>query len=142
MTRTPRPGQAVRGSRTGHPVMALIDLLGRRWALRVVWELRGARLTFRALREACGSLSPTVLNSRLRELRESGLVDLAQAEGYGLTRLGRELLELLLPLVDWSKRWAESLGSLAHNRRPRAPERQSRRKVSASRAVSATPRSR
>jgi DNA-binding HxlR family transcriptional regulator len=107
---TPRPGQPVRGSRTGRPVVALIDLLGRRWALRVVWELRGTRLSFRALREACGGLSPTVLNDRLRELRESGLVDLAEAEGYGLTRLGRELLELLVPVVEWSKRWAASLG--------------------------------
>jgi len=42
MTRTPKPGTRVRGSRTGRPIMALIDLLGRRWALRVVWELRTA----------------------------------------------------------------------------------------------------
>ena len=110
MTRTPRPGRAVRGSRTGRPVMALLDLLGRRWAVRVVWELRGDRLTFRALREACGAVSPTVLNDRLRELRESGLVDLAEAEGYGLTTLGRELLTLVLPLAEWSKRWAGTLG--------------------------------
>ena len=91
--------------------MALIDLLGRRWTLRVVWELRAARLSFRALREACGGVSPTVLNLRLRELRESRLVDLAESEGYGLTPLGRELLERFLPLVEWSKRWARSADS-------------------------------
>src|SRR5262245_34603383 len=106
MTRTPRPGRPVRGSRTGRPIMALIDLLGRRWALRVVWELRAERLTFRALRDACGTPSPTVLNERLRELRESGLVSLAEKDGYGLTPLGRELLHLFLPVVEWSKRWA------------------------------------
>jgi DNA-binding HxlR family transcriptional regulator len=75
----------------------------------VIWELRAGRLTFRALQEACGGVSPTVLNERLRELRESGLVDSAGALGYGLTGLGRELIEQVLPLVDWSTRWAAAV---------------------------------
>jgi DNA-binding HxlR family transcriptional regulator len=89
--------------------MALMDLLGRRWTLRVIWELREGRLTFRALQAACDGVSPTVLNERLRELRESGLVDSAGARGYGLTRLGRDLIERFLPLVTWSARWAAAL---------------------------------
>ena len=108
MTRTPKPGATVRGSRTGRPIMALIDLLGRRWALRLIWELRSGRLTFRALQEACGGVSPSVLNDRLKELRESRLVDLLEPEGYGLTALGLELLERFLPLVEWSDRWARA----------------------------------
>ena len=108
---TPAPARRVRGSRTGRPIMALIDLLGRRWALRVIWELRDARLTFRGLQEACDGVSPTVLNERLRELRESRLIDLADSEGYGLTPLGRELLTVFLPLVEWSKRWARALSA-------------------------------
>jgi len=99
----------VRGSRTGRPIMALMDLLGRRWTLRVIWELRAGRLTFRALQEACGGVSPTVLNERLRELRESGLVDSAGARGYGLTARGRGLIEQFLPLVAWSTRWAAAV---------------------------------
>ena len=106
MAKTPKPGRPVRGSKTGRPIMALLDLLGQRWTLRVVWELRAARLTFRALQEACDGMSPTVLNGRLKGLRESGLVDQAGSEGYGLTPLGRELLAVFLPVVEWSKRWA------------------------------------
>jgi DNA-binding HxlR family transcriptional regulator len=109
MAKTPRPGRAVRGSKTGRPIMALMDLLGRRWALRILWELRERRLTFRALQEACGGVSPTVLNERLRELRESGILDVAGSEGYGLTGLGKELLEHLMPLVAWSARWARTM---------------------------------
>lgn len=90
--------------------MALMDLLGRRWAMRILWELRDGRLTFRALQQACDGVSPTVLNDRLRELRESGIVDLGAVEGYGLTALGRELLVVFLPLVDWSRRWARAVG--------------------------------
>ena len=89
--------------------MALLDLLGRRWSLRIIWELRASRATFRALREACGNPSPTVLNERLRELREARLVDLVESEGYGLTHHGKELFELFMPLGEWSERWAKSL---------------------------------
>jgi DNA-binding HxlR family transcriptional regulator len=91
--------------------MALLDLLGRRWALRVLWELRDAALTFRALQAACGRLSPTVLNARLGELRAARLIDLAPDAGYGLTPLGRELVRRFVPLVAWSERWARGLGA-------------------------------
>src|SRR5207237_3071394 len=57
----PKPGRPVRGSRTGRPIMALLDLLGRRWALRILWEARHGPLSFRALRERCDGMSPSVL---------------------------------------------------------------------------------
>lgn len=108
MARTPTPGRPVRGSKTGRPLMALLDLLGRRWTLRIIWELRETRRPFRALGEACGGVSPSVLNLRLRELRDSGIVDLADNDGYGLTPVGHELREALQPLVQWSRRWGKS----------------------------------
>ena len=85
----PRPGAAVRGSRTGRPIMAVLDLLGRRTALRILWELRDERLTFRSLQDAADT-NPSVLNARLRELREAGVIELFD-EGYGLTAEGRRL---------------------------------------------------
>ena len=102
----PRPGKAVRGSKTGRPIMAALDLLGRRWALRVLWELREGGQSFRALRTRCDELSPTVLNDRLAELRESGIVAHEPGSGYALTALGESLLEALAPLHDWAQRWA------------------------------------
>ena len=104
--------RAVRGSRTGRPIMALLDLLGRRWTLRILWELRGGPLTSRALRAACDEASPTVLQSRLSELRQAGLVTLAAASGYGLTPLGRELHETFLPLHRFAERWSKRDGGL------------------------------
>lgn len=88
--------------------MALLDLLGRRWVLRILWELREHRLTFRGLREACDDVSPAVLNLRLHELRDGGFIELADGEGYGLSALGVELLERFTPIVDWAERWARS----------------------------------
>lgn len=91
--------------------MALLDLLGRRWALRVLWELRETdvpdrAVTFRELRALCDDVSPTVLNQRLHELRESGVIEQRPAEGYALTAHGVALLGLLQPLDAWAKAWA------------------------------------
>jgi DNA-binding HxlR family transcriptional regulator len=95
----------VRGSRTGRPIMVLLDLLGRRWALRILWELRGGALTSRALRTACDEASPTVLNERLKELREANFIELGDA-GYALTALGRELSEKFMPLHHFAEKWS------------------------------------
>ena len=99
--------RAVRGSRTGRPIMALLDLLGRRWALRILWELREGSLTSRALRTACDEASPTVVQARLSELREAGLVELLPGDGYRLTELGQELNETFLPLLRFAERWSK-----------------------------------
>jgi DNA-binding HxlR family transcriptional regulator len=92
--------------------MAALDLLGRRWALRVLWELRGGEpVSFRGLQERCGGLSPTVLNTRLAELREAGVVVLREGAGYALSREGRTLLDALAPLHGWAERWARRSGA-------------------------------
>lgn len=96
--------KAVRGSRTGRPIMVLLDLLGRRWALRLIWELREEPRRFRELQDSVGA-SPTIINTRLAELRDAKLVELDPEAGYRLTALGQELLRLFLPLHAWSERW-------------------------------------
>ena len=111
---SPKPGRRVRGSATGRPIMALLDLLGRRMTLRILWELRdGKRLTFRTLQEAAET-NPSVLNLRLKELREARLVEHG-AKGYGLSPQGGQLLERFLPLNAWADEWAKAL---AERRKP------------------------
>ena len=102
----PKPGKPVRGSRTGRPIMALLDLLGRRMALRILWELSrvDAPLTFRALQGAADT-NPALLNTRLKELRATRLV-IHGDDGYSLSKDGRALLRRLLPLHHWADRWA------------------------------------
>ncbi len=101
--KTPLPGRAVRGSSTGRPVMALLDLLGRRWSLRILWELREeSGLTFRELQGRCGEVSSSVLATRLKELGQAGIVE--SASGYGLTDQGAELVRRLEPVDEWARR--------------------------------------
>jgi DNA-binding HxlR family transcriptional regulator len=85
--------------------MVVFDLLGRRWALRVLWELREERLGFRALQARCDDMSSSVLRDRLRELVESGIVAADDDRRYGLTDDGRELLRALQPLSRWAEAW-------------------------------------
>ena len=110
MSSIPTPGQPVRGSRTGKPIMALFDLIGRSWALGVIWQLSLGPLTFRQLQTACEGVSPTVLNKRLKELTVSGFVT-RTAEGYDLTDSGIALFKLLQPLGGFSDDWASRLGT-------------------------------
>lgn len=86
--------------------MALLDLLGRRWTLRVVWELREGPLTFRALQGRTDGVSPSVLNTRLADLRAAGIVEQRAGEGYALSAEGERLLAALAPLQEWATRWA------------------------------------
>lgn len=104
----PVPGQAVRGSKSGVPIMALFDLLGRTWAMGVIWQLQQGPYTFRALQERCESISPSILNSRIKDLTEARIVE-RTLEGYQLTERGNELIKLLLPFGDWSLNWAEEV---------------------------------
>ena len=124
--RAPRPGRPVRGSRSGRPLMAALDLLGRRHALRALWELRDGPLRFRELALHCGDVSPSVLNERLRELRESLLIAQDDAQGYALTEQGAALREALAPLQRWSERWAQEAPAPARRRRSTARPSSSR----------------
>ena len=105
---TKLPGQSVRGSTTGRPVMVLLDALGKRWVLRLLWELnRKGSGTFRELQARCEAVSPTSLNKRLRELRDLGLIELGD-QGFALTDHGQSLSSLLNPLDRWANDWART----------------------------------
>jgi DNA-binding HxlR family transcriptional regulator len=100
--------------------MVLLDLLGRRMALRILWELSIAARppTFRALQGAAQT-NPSVLNRRIAELRAAGLVT-HDGQGYRLSASGERLLALLLPLHAWADAWAERLAADRVGGRPRA----------------------
>ncbi len=110
----PRPGQDVRGSTTGRPLMAAMDLLGRRWALRILWELRDGPTGARALRAKCDGMSSSVLYDRLRELTASGLVARTDEDEYVLSDIGTALGSALKPLDAWAATWSASLQAPVH----------------------------
>jgi DNA-binding HxlR family transcriptional regulator len=83
--------------------MVALDVLGRRWTLRILWELRDGPLGFRDLQARCDGMSSSVLRTRLVELVDEGLVE--QGDAYALTRIGAELGDAIDPLSKWASRW-------------------------------------
>ena len=104
---TPQPGQPVRGSATGRPLMAALDLFGRRWTLRIIWELRDGELGFRPLQQRCDNMSSSVLRQRLTELLDARLLYQLPDSRYALTPLGHRAYQALRPLTRWSQEWSE-----------------------------------
>ena len=103
----PTPGKPVRGSKTGQPIMALFDLLGRSWAMGIIWHLSSGPSKFRALEEYCENISPTTLNTRIKELTQAGFIE-RSIDGYMLTDKGKELFQMLKPMGMWAKEWAKN----------------------------------
>jgi DNA-binding HxlR family transcriptional regulator len=87
------------------PVEDALDLLGRRWALRLVWELRRSALSYSELRRRTG-ISPSVLSDRLSELGRAGILVRDGDRRYRLSGRGHELARVLYEL----NRWAEHAG--------------------------------
>lgn len=109
MENFPYPGTPVRGSETGNPIMALFDLLGRRWAMGVLWQLcSGGPCTFRELQSRCASISPAVLNSRISELKQAKLLERGEC-GYQPTELGKQIISSIYPLKKLAEQWVELL---------------------------------
>jgi DNA-binding HxlR family transcriptional regulator len=86
------------------PLLELFEVLGRRWALRVLWELKDGGLTYRELAARVQGMSTSVLTDRLRELRAAGLAEHERGTGYRLSSHGRDLVAHLEHLGEWAAR--------------------------------------
>lgn len=104
----PIPGKPVRGSTRGAPVMAIFDLLGRRWAMGIVWQLSDGPCGFAELQGRCDSISPALLSTRLKDLTEAGIIE-RTLDGYRLTKIGEELFAILEPFRSWATKWSKGL---------------------------------
>ena len=84
----------------------LLSLLESRYAIRVLWALKdGHPQTFRILQDSVGNITPNTLNTRIKALREAGLLDHG-ADGYLLTAAGSDLVKRLGDLPAFATRWA------------------------------------
>lgn len=97
-------------------MLALLDLLGRRWALRILWELREEAASFQALQRRCDSMSTSVLSQRLGELRDAQLVEKDPDGHYSLSESGLQLLSRLDGIDEWTQEWSRTIRGGAADR--------------------------
>ncbi len=95
-------------ARENAAISQLLDLLEARYAIRVLWALRdGHAQTFRLLQDSVGGITPNTLNTRIKDLREAGLVNHG-SDGYVVTAAGSDLLKRLADLPAFAAKWAAS----------------------------------
>ncbi len=109
MTKIPLPGEPMKGSASGRPIIAALHLLSRRWILRIIWELRDGALGFRELQNRCEKMSPDTLSTRLSELKLVRIVETNEQGHWQLTPLGYAMEPALVSLNGWSESWAKHL---------------------------------
>lgn len=109
MTKTPLPGKPMKGSASGRPIIAAMNLLSRRWILRIIWELRDGALGFRDLQTRCEKMSPDTLSTRLNELKVAGIVENNSQGLWQLSALGYAMESALVELNGWAELWAQEL---------------------------------
>ena len=97
----PLPGKPVRGSQSGRPLMAALDLLGRRWTLRILWELRRKPYKFRDLQTRCDNMSTSVLSARLKDMQAQQLVDSTTEAGWTFLNADLTINFFRAPVGDW-----------------------------------------
>lgn len=87
-------------------ISQLLSLLESRYAMRVLWALRdGHAQTFRLLQDSVGGITPNTLNTRIKELREAGLMTHG-GEGYSVTGVGADLLKRMGDLQAFAGKWS------------------------------------
>jgi DNA-binding HxlR family transcriptional regulator len=93
-------------SKENAAISQLLGLLESRYAIRVLWALRdGHAQTFRLLQDSVGGITPNTLNTRIKELRDAGLV-VHDTGGYVVTPQGADLLKRLADLPAFASKWA------------------------------------
>lgn len=92
-------------SKENAAINQLFERLECRYALRVLWALRdGHPQTFRLLQDSVGGITPNTLNTRIKEMREAGLIDHG-SDGYIVTAPGLDLLKRLSDVQAFATRW-------------------------------------
>ena len=88
-----------------------LEMVGDRWTLLVVRDLLSGPKRFTDLMDRLGGITPKTLTQRLRELEESGIVDVDRQPGrrevyYALTSAGADLAPVIEGLNQWGLRHA------------------------------------
>ena len=89
------------------PVATTVGLIGGKWKLLILRNLRSRPWRFNELQRDLEGISQKVLTDSLRQMMDDGLVyrqdyrELPPRVEYGLTDLGREMLPILDALANF-----------------------------------------
>ena len=93
------------------PVAKATEIIGEKWTLLILRELLMGTSRFNDFQRSMSRISPTVLNKRLKELEDNGIILRKRLSGkkgheYRLTPMGRELEPVVDQVARWGQKWA------------------------------------
>jgi DNA-binding HxlR family transcriptional regulator len=97
------------------PIRDILDRIGDRWSLLVLWTLSDGTLRFTALKRRIGDISQRMLAQTLRRLEQDGFISrevyptIPPRVEYALTDLGRSFLAQLEGLIEWADNHHEAV---------------------------------
>lgn len=96
------------------PVQALIEILSRKWNLRVIFELtKKDTVRFGELKKQIGQITNTSLSTTLKDLEDNGFVNRTQFNEmpprveYSLTEKGKMLYPAFIAMSSWCQAYGD-----------------------------------
>ena len=111
--------QQGRWRRSACPVANALDLVGDKWSLLIIRDMRHGKRTYGELADSPERIPTNILADRLKRLEEAGIIARAAYQerpvryAYTLTEKGKDLGELLLALVRWGKKHIPGVRTLS-----------------------------
>ena len=96
--------------RSACPVANTLDLVGDKWTLLIIRDMRHGKRTYGELADSPERIPTNILADRLKRLQGAGIIvrtayqDRPVRHAYTLSAKGQDLGELLLALVSWGKK--------------------------------------
>ncbi len=105
------PAFELRGRRYNNPVELVLEVLGGKWKMPILWRLKERAWRFAELRRDLGRITDKMLAQQLRELERDGLLTrhvervVPPHVEYAITALGRSAV----PAIDGLRTWGTAL---------------------------------
>ena len=108
---------------------AALAVIGGKWKILILWELRSGALRFGELKREIGTISEKMLIQHLKELECDQVVvrhdfkEVPPRVEYALTDFGASLLEALTPLCEWGQAHMARIAECKHGHAAEGPRK-------------------
>ena len=97
------------------PVETTLMLIGDKWKVLILRDLKPGTKRFGELKKSIGSVSQKVLTAQLRDMEKNGLLtrtvyaEVPPSVEYSLTELGKSMKPILDAMWNWGEEFKASL---------------------------------
>lgn len=100
------------------PVATTVALIGSKWKLLILRNLKGRAWRFNELKKDLNGISQKVLTDSLRSMESDGIVirtvyaEVPPRVEYSLSTLGKSMLPIIDVMAEWGSNYQKQLGKI------------------------------